>query len=84
MDPHETKVPSADVLVGNTLDNAEHSITSARLKFNVVSDGPHAGAPNTVSRVAPAPGSFIAVGSTVTIYVWNLTPSSTPTVTPTP
>ncbi len=84
MDPNETKVPSANVLVGNTLDNAEHSVMNARLKFNVVSDGPHAGAPNTVSRVAPAPGSFVAVGSTVTIYVWNLTPNSTPTVTPTP
>src|SRR5713226_2799460 len=84
MDPNETKVPSANVLVGNTLDNAEHSITNARLKFTVISDGPHAGGPNTVSRVAPAPGSFVAVGSTVTIYVWNLTPNSTPTVTPTP
>jgi len=74
MDPNETKVPSANVLVGNTLDNAEHSITSARLKFTVISDGPHSGAPNIVSRVAPAPGSFVVVGSTVTIYVWNLTP----------
>src|SRR5207245_2590250 len=84
MDPHETKVPPANVLVGTTLDNAKHSITSAHLKFTVVSDGPHAGASNTVSRVAPAAGSIVAVGSTITIYVWNLTPNSTSTVTPTP
>src|SRR5713101_8100303 len=84
MDPHETKVPPATVLVSTTLDQAEQSLLGAGLKFTVLSAGPHAGGPNMVSRVAPAPGSIVAIGSTVTIYVWNLTPNSTPTVTPTP
>ncbi len=84
MDPQETKVPPATVLVSTTLDQAEQSLLGAGLKFTVLSAGPHAGGPNMVSRVAPAPGSIVAVGSTVTIYVWNLTPNSTPTVTPTP
>src|SRR5207245_10814080 len=84
IDAQETNVTPANVLVGTTPDNAEHSITSGDLKFTVVSDGPHAGASNTVSRVAPAAGSIVAVCSTITIYVWNLTRNSTSTVTPTP
>ena len=81
MGPKMTAVPA--IPPDSTLVAAEQLLQTAGLNV-IIKD---AGAdntlpPNTVANVSPAPGSPIAVGANVTLYVKNYTTAS-PTVTPT-
>src|SRR5262249_15964038 len=81
-------VPVPDGLVGQSLDTVEHLLQNAGLLYEIKDAGvdPTKQA-NTVTRVDPASGKSVQVGSTVTIYVVNYThawPAVTPTQKPTP
>lgn len=82
MGPANILVP--DGLVGQSLDTVEHLLQNAGLLYTIQDAGadPTKQA-NTVTRVDPASGKSVQVGSTVTIYVANYTHGS-PAVTPTP
>jgi eukaryotic-like serine/threonine-protein kinase len=71
-------------LVGNTLSAAEAILNSQNIPFTIQSAGvdPMKQA-NIVTRVDPKSGTSIPAGTTVILYVVNLT-NGTPTVTPSP
>ena len=71
-------------LVGNTLSAAEVILNNQHISFTIESAGvDHTQQANIVTKVDPPSGSSIRVGTSVILYVVNLT-NGTPTVTPSP
>ncbi|HAG97328.1 MAG TPA: hypothetical protein DCL75_00290, partial [Ktedonobacter sp.] len=76
-------------LVHNNLSSAEQILNNVGITYTVSPDGtnPNNRTPNIVSRVDPTSGTTIPKDRTVILYVQNYTtstPTSAPTVDPTP
>jgi eukaryotic-like serine/threonine-protein kinase len=85
MGPKTVTLPSG--LVDNTLASAEAILNQAGIPYNPPIDAgnnPNKNA-NIVARVYPDPPNHeINVGQKVTLYVWNLNSTPTPTLSPPP
>ena len=86
MGPKMTTVPN--IPANSSLEVAQQMLLTQGLNAIIKDAGPdNALPPNTVTNVSPAPGSSIAVGANVILYVKNYTagsPAVTPTSTTTP